>query len=161
MGLKKTRTTQRRQRGMTLIEIMVVITILGLIMAAVGVAVIPRLEEAKRETARQDIANIHQALKLYYMKKGKYPDTATGLRTLVETQLLAQLPQDPWGHGFVYRNEGGKPIVTAYGADGAQGERGRTRTSPRATPRFKSGGQALEDEHLACQERIGSRVLIQ
>ena len=125
MSLKKTRKTQRRHpRGMTLIEIMVVITILGLIMAAVGVAVIPRLEEAKRDTARLDIANIHNALKLYYAKKGKFPDTSTGLRALVETQALEQMPKDPWGNEYVYLNEGGKPVITAYGADGSPGGEG-------------------------------------
>jgi general secretion pathway protein G len=125
MSLKKTRKTQRRHpRGMTLIEIMVVITILGLIMAAVGVAVIPRLEEAKRDTARLDIATLHNTLKLYYAKKGKYPDTGTGLRALVETQALEQMPKDPWGNEYVYLNEGGKPVITAYGADGLPGGEG-------------------------------------
>ncbi|OJT20633.1 type II secretion system protein GspG [Archangium sp. Cb G35] len=125
MSLKKTRNPQRRrQRGMTLIEIMVVITILGLIMAAVGVAVIPKLDEARRDTARLDIGAIHNALKLYYAKKGKYPDTSTGLRALVETQALEQMPKDPWGNEYVYMNEGGKPVITTYGADGSPGGEG-------------------------------------
>ena len=123
MSDKKTKQ-QRRRRGMTLIEIMVVITILGLIMAAVGVAVIPKLDEAKQDTARLDIANIHNALKLYYTKKGKFPDTGTGLRALVETQNLDKIPTDPWGHEYVYMNEGGKPVIITYGADGTQGGEG-------------------------------------
>jgi general secretion pathway protein G len=124
MSDKKTKQQRRRRRGMTLIEIMVVITILGLIMAAVGVAVIPKLDEAKQDTARLDMANINQALKLYYTKKGKYPDTGTGLRALVETQNLEKIPQDPWGHEYVYMNEGGKPVIMSYGADGTQGGEG-------------------------------------
>jgi general secretion pathway protein G len=124
MGLKKTKQQRRRQRGMTLIEIMVVITILGLIMAAVGVAVIPMLDEARRDTARMDIGNVHNALKLYYAKKGRFPDTASGLRALVETQTLDKLPTDPWGHEYVYMNEGGKPLITSYGADGVAGGEG-------------------------------------
>jgi len=124
MSDKKTKQQRRRERGMTLIEIMVVITILGLIMAAVGVAVIPKLDEAKQDTARLDIANIHNALKLYYTKKGKYPDTGTGLRALVETQNLEKIPTDPWGHEYVYMNEGGKPVLMSYGADGTQGGEG-------------------------------------
>ena len=123
MSDKKTKTNRRR-RGMTLIEIMVVITILGLIMAAVGVAVIPKLDEAKQDTARLDIANIHNALKLYYTKKGKYPDTGTGLKALVDTQNLEKIPQDPWGHEYIYMNEGGKPVIMSYGADGTQGGEG-------------------------------------
>ncbi|ATB37371.1 type II secretion system protein GspG [Cystobacter fuscus] len=121
---KTKRQQQRRRRGMTLIEIMVVITILGLIMAAVGVSVIPKLEEAKQDTARLDIKNIQSALKLYYTKKGKYPDTGTGLRALVETQNLDKIPLDPWGHEYVYMNEGGKPVLISYGADGTQGGEG-------------------------------------
>ncbi|HEX5748463.1 MAG TPA: type II secretion system major pseudopilin GspG [Archangium sp.] len=123
MSDKKTKQ-QRRRRGMTLIEIMVVITILGLIMAAVGVAVIPKLDEAKQDTARLDIANIHNALKLYYTKKGKYPDTGTGLKALVDTQNLEKIPTDPWGNEYVYMNEGGKPVLMSYGADGTQGGEG-------------------------------------
>ena len=123
MSDKKTKQ-QRRRRGMTLIEIMVVITILGLIMAAVGVAVIPKLDEAKQDTARLDIANIHNALKLYYTKKGKYPDTGSGLKALVDTQNLERIPVDPWGHEYVYMNEGGKPVIISYGADGTQGGEG-------------------------------------
>ena len=124
MSDKKTQQQRRRQRGMTLIEIMVVITILGLIMAAVGVAVIPKLDEAKQDTARLDIANINQALKLYYTKKGKYPDTGTGLRALVDTNNLERIPTDPWGKEYVYMNEGGKPVIISYGADGTAGGEG-------------------------------------
>jgi general secretion pathway protein G len=121
---RKTKQQRRRSRGMTLIEIMVVITILGLIAAAVGVAVIPKLEEAKRDTARLDIGSINNALKLYYTKQGKYPDTATGLKALVDTQNLDKVPVDPWGNEYVYLNEGGKPVIVSYGADGTVGGEG-------------------------------------
>ncbi|MCP3141360.1 type II secretion system major pseudopilin GspG [Pyxidicoccus xibeiensis] len=115
---------QRRNRGMTLIEIMVVITILGLIAAAVGVAVIPQLEAARRDRASLDIKNIQGAMKLYYTKKGKYPDTASGLNALVEAQALEQMPKDPWNNDYVYINEGGKPVIISYGADGTAGGEG-------------------------------------
>jgi len=112
---------QSRRRGMTLIEIMVVITILGLIAAAVGIAVVPQLEKAKRDRAGIDIKNIEGALKLYYTRKGNYPDTATGLKGLVDTQALDTLPKDPWGHDYVYLNESGKPKIISYGRDGQPG----------------------------------------
>ena len=115
---------RRRSRGMTLIEIMVVITILGLIAAAVGVAVIPQLEAARRDRASLDIKNIQGAMKLYYTKKGKYPDTASGLNALVEAQALEQMPKDPWNNDSVYINEGGKPFIISYGADGTAGGEG-------------------------------------
>lgn len=115
---------QRSRRGMTLIEIMVVITILGLIAAAVGVAVIPQLNAAKRDRASLDIKSIQSSMKLYYTKKGKYPDTATGLNGLVEVQALESVPKDPWGNDYVYLNEGGKPVILSYGGDGTSGGEG-------------------------------------
>ena len=121
---KKQQQRRRRNRGMTLIEIMVVITILGLIAAAVGVAVIPQLDAARVDRAKLDIQNIQGAFKLYYAKKGGYPDTATGLKALVDTNTLEEIPKDPWGNDYMYLNEGGKPVVISYGSDGAQGGEG-------------------------------------
>jgi general secretion pathway protein G len=71
-----------------------------------------------------DIKTIQNAMKLYYTKKGKYPDTGTGLRALVDTQNLEKIPVDPWGHEYIYMNESGKPVVISYGADGSQGGEG-------------------------------------
>ena len=121
MSQNLTKQQRRRRRGMTLIEIMVVITILGLIAAAVGVAVIPQLNAAKVDRAKLDMGSIQNALKLYYAKKGNYPDTATGLKALVDTNTLEELPKDPWGNDYMYLNEGGKPVIISYGADGTQG----------------------------------------
>ncbi len=112
---------RRSARGMTLIEIIVVITILALLMAAVAVGVIPALDSAKVDIARQDIANIMTTLKVYYAKKGTYPDTGGGLKAVVDTQLLEHMPVDPWGHEYIYLNEGGKPVIMSYGKDGAPG----------------------------------------
>ena len=112
---------RRAARGMTLIEIIVVITILSLLMAAVGIAVIPQLDQAKVDRARMDIANIQNALKTYYAKKGNYPDTGGGLKALVDAQILEKMPVDPWDHEYVYLNEGGKPVVISYGKDGTPG----------------------------------------
>ena len=108
-------------RGMTLIEIMVVITILGLIAAAVTVAVLPQLGKAKQDTARLDIKTIENALDLYYAKKGNYPDTSTGLKALVDTQNLKTLPRDPWRNDYVYLLEAKKPVIVSYGRDGQPG----------------------------------------
>jgi general secretion pathway protein G len=106
---------------MTLIEIIVVITILSLLMAAVGIAVIPQLDQAKVDRAKMDIANIQNALKTYYAKKGSYPDTGAGLKALVDAQILEKMPVDPWDHEYVYVLEGGKAVVISYGKDGAPG----------------------------------------
>jgi len=81
---------------MTLIEIIVVITIISLLMAAVGVAAIGQLNGAKVDVARNDLRSIENALDVYYAKKGNYPDTGTGLRALVESKVLKTAPVDPW-----------------------------------------------------------------
>lgn len=120
----RTRSSLARRRGMTLIEIMVVMTIMALIMAGVAVAIIPRLDEARVDTARSDIHTIRTGLDMYYAKRGRYPDTSTGLAALVEGQFLQEIPTDPWGNPYIYLNEGGKPVITSYGADGSPGGEG-------------------------------------
>jgi general secretion pathway protein G len=119
--LLKVLSKKRRRRGMTLVEIIVVITILALIMGAVAVAVIPQLDKARQDRARLDIGNIQGALKIYYAKKGNYPDTGTGLKALVDTQVLDKIPKDPWDNDYVYLLEGNKPVITSYGGDKAPG----------------------------------------
>lgn len=119
--LLRSLTRRRRARGMTLIEIIVVITILALIMGAVAVAVIPQLDKARQDRARLDIQNILQGLKIYYAKKGSYPDTGSGLKALVDAQVLEKVPLDPWDTEYVYMNEGGKPVIVSYGGDKAPG----------------------------------------
>jgi len=116
--------TRASAPGMTLIEIMVVITILGLIAAAVGVAVVPQLAKAKSDRAKLDIQNIDQGLKLYYTQKGKYPDTGEGIGALVTGKQLESTPKDPWGHDYVYKypgEHGDEPDIISYGADGQPG----------------------------------------
>jgi general secretion pathway protein G len=118
------KSMRRRPKGMTLVEIMVVITIIGLITAAVAVAVMPKLGEARTSRAQSDVKQIENALDLYKMKKGSYPDTAQGIRALVETGNLKEAPLDPWGEPYIYMLEGNKPLVMSYGADKQAGGSG-------------------------------------
>lgn len=124
MQTRKFSRKKKQQRGMTLVEIMVVITIIGLIMAAVAVAVIPNLQKAQRDRVYVDFGNISSALKLYYARKGSYPDTGAGLKALVDMQILEKAPEDPWGKPYVYLLENGKPVLMSYGADGNAGGEG-------------------------------------
>lgn len=112
-------------RGMTLLEIMVVITIMGVVMAAVGVAVIPMLDAAKADTTRTTIMSVETGLKLYNMRHGKYPDTSGGIQTLVQEKILERTPKDGWGNDFVFLNEGGKYQIISYGADQSPGGEGK------------------------------------
>ena len=123
--MKKRRFKGRRApRGMTLIEIMVVLVILGLIASAVVIAVFPQLQKARVDRTTLDIGHIDSALKLYNARKGKFPDTATGLKALVDMEILDKMPKDAWGNDYVYTLENGRPVVTSYGADGTPGGEG-------------------------------------
>lgn len=122
--MNRIHTSRRRRklaRGMTLIEIMVVIVLLAMLMGLVGVALIPKLEEGKRDTARLQMGSFKTALQCYYVKKGKYPDTGQGLNALVESQCMESLPKDPWDSDYVYMLEGGKPVIVSYGKDKSPG----------------------------------------
>lgn len=127
-------------RGMTLIEVMVVIVILGVLAALIVPSVISRPEEARVIAAKQDVATIVQALKLYRLDNHRYPTTEQGLQALVAPPTLAplapnwkaggyleRLPKDPWGNAYNYLSPGvrGEIDVFSYGADGTQGGTGR------------------------------------
>ena len=127
-----------RARGFTLIEIMVVIVILGVLAALVVPRVMSRPDEARAVAARQDVAAIMQALKLYRLDNQRYPTTEQGLQALVTRptsggpvpnnwkQYLDRLPVDPWGKPYQYLNPGvrGEIDVFSFGADGVPGGNG-------------------------------------
>lgn len=126
-------------RGFTLIEVMVVIVILAVLAALVVPKVMGRPDEARITAARQDIASIMQALKLYRLDNMRYPTTEQGLQALVTQPTippvpqnwkgngyLERMPKDPWGNPYQYLNPGlhGEIDVMSLGADGAPGGEG-------------------------------------
>ncbi|GGP27573.1 type II secretion system major pseudopilin GspG [Silvimonas amylolytica] len=127
------------QRGFTLIEILVVITILAILGALIVPKIMDRPNDARVVAAKQDIRSVIQALKLYKLDNGRYPTTEQGLKALVEKPsatpaptnwktggYLEKLPKDPWGNDYVYLNPGlhGEIDVMSYGADGQSGGEG-------------------------------------
>ena len=125
--------------GFTLLEIMVVIVILGLLAALVVPKLIGRTEEAKRTQARLQIKNIEQALQLFKLDNGFYPDSEQGIEALVRPPEIGRIPKnyrkggyidrvpkDPWGGSYVYVSPGtnGDYDITSYGADEAPGGEG-------------------------------------
>jgi general secretion pathway protein G len=129
---------RRPLRGFTLIEIMVVITILGILAALIVPRVVGRTDDARIAAAKQDIASLMQALKLYRLDNGAYPTTEQGLKALLARPTLEPVPQnwkqggylerstppkDPWGNEYKYLNPGlkGEIDVFSYGRDGAAG----------------------------------------
>lgn len=120
------RVRMAAQRGMTLIEIMVVVAILGMIASVVGVAVMGRFKEAKIQTAQLDIKGFANGLNLYKLKHSRYPTTAEGLAVLYSEGFLeGQQKKDPWGNDYVYICPGTKNPnsydIISYGSDGKPG----------------------------------------
>lgn len=107
-----------REDGMTLIEIMIVIAILGMMAGIAGVALIKNLQEARNQTALTQIRNLESALKLYNRDCGKYPGTAGGLNDLIVKPAacprwkgylddnVSSIPLDPWGEPYEYFHPG-------------------------------------------------------
>lgn len=127
---------ERKQRGFTLIEIMVVVVILGILAALVVPQVMNRPDQAKVTVAKGDIKAIGAALDMYKLDNYSYPSTQQGLDALVEKPggnpqpknwnrdgYLKRVPKDPWGNDYQYLSPGteGQFDLYSYGADGKQG----------------------------------------
>ena len=125
-----------RQRGFSLIEIMVVVVIMGVLAALIVPNLMGRPDQARAIAARQDIGSLMQALKLYRLDHGRYPNNEQGLNALMGAEgasqagrqaYLERLPNDPWGTPYQYLNPGvhGEVDVFSLGADGRPGGEGK------------------------------------
>lgn len=125
------------QQGFTLVEMLVVITIIGLIMGLIGPRVLNYLSESKVKAAKIQLQSFASALDLFYLDAGRFPSTSEGLAALVrQTPGVAAwngpylkggaVPSDPWNHVYVYRSPGdhGPYDIMSYGADGQEGGSG-------------------------------------
>jgi general secretion pathway protein G len=125
------------QRGFTLVEMLVVITIIGLIMGLIGPRVLNYLSESKVKAAKIQLQSFGGALDLFYLDAGRFPSTAEGLTALVRpTPGVASwngpylrggnVPNDPWNHSYLYRSPGerGPYDIMSYGSDGQEGGSG-------------------------------------
>jgi general secretion pathway protein G len=125
------------ERGFTLVEMLVVITIIGLIMALVGPRVLTYLGESKVKAARIQIESFSSALDLYYLDNGRYPTSSEGLGALVQRPGSATawngpylktstVPADPWGRPYAYRAPADHAPyeISSYGAAGQAGGAG-------------------------------------
>jgi len=132
---------QRRScaHGFTLIEIMVVVVIMGVLAALLVPRLMGRTDDARIIAAKQDIATLMQALKLYRLDNQRYPTNEQSLQALISKPsggpappnwkaggYLDRLNKDPWGNPYQYQSPGshGEVDVYSYGADGKPGGTG-------------------------------------
>jgi general secretion pathway protein G len=124
-------------RGMTLIEILVVLVLIGVVLGIVGGNFIGRGEKAKGDAAKIEIGQIGQALDLFKLEVGRYPTTQEGLQALITAPTgvsnwngpywkKSTVPRDPWNNEYKYIAPGqhGAYDIISYGADGKEGGEG-------------------------------------
>lgn len=142
-----TRAGREQERGFTLVEMLVVITIIGLIMGLIGPRVLNYLSESKTKAARIQLQSFSAALDLFYLDAGRYPSTSEGLGALAQRPAGLSawngpylkggaVPKDPWNAAYVYRAPGdhGPYDILSYGADGQEGGSGTAADIVLGTP---------------------------
>ncbi|MFB9265914.1 type II secretion system major pseudopilin GspG [Bradyrhizobium erythrophlei] len=134
--MRPARRRRDPEAGFTLVEMLVVITIIGMIMALVGPRVLNYLSESKAKAAKIQIESFTSALDLYYLDLGRYPNSSEGLAALTRSNNApgwngpylrgGVVPNDPWGHSYVYRSPGERSPydIISLGSDGQEGGSG-------------------------------------
>lgn len=124
----------KNNRGMTLLEIMIVLVILGSLMAILATQVQGRLKSSKIKSAKIQIAEYGKALDMYFTDCNQYPSTEEGLGALVTAPsscsgwgpdpYLKKVNKDPWSGDFVYESTGNNYVLKSLGSDHREGGSG-------------------------------------
>lgn len=126
------------QAGMSLIEILIALTLLGLAGTFVAGQVFDRLQEGEVKSVKIQIKAVGDRLKEFRRDCGFYPETEQGLDALITKPtggrdckryapngyIDGKVPQDSWGNDFLYESDGKQFTITTFGADGAEGGEG-------------------------------------
>lgn len=122
-----------KQRGFTLLELLVVMVIIGLLAGYVGPRFFSQIGKSEVSTAKAQIDAFEKGLDQYRLDVGRYPSTEQGLQALMTAPagvsrwqgpyLRKAVPVDPWGNAYRYRHPGehGEYDIFSYGADGQPG----------------------------------------
>lgn len=138
------RAERRGERGYSLLEVLVVLSIIALIATFVGPRIFAQLDRSKATSARIQIQSLSSALETMRLDIGRYPSDEEGLVLLVEAPppgdvealewrgpyLDSAVPVDPWGGAYTYEapaDSEGRPRLVSYGADGKPGGEGVAR----------------------------------
>lgn len=118
------------ERGMTLLEIMIVIAILGMLASVIVVAVMNQFDNAKINTTKIKLGSLKQAVQQYYATTGNYPSQGEGFRALMNPPdglkpMIEGEPKDEWGNTIMYfnppKNGRGQFELISKGPDGQEG----------------------------------------
>ncbi len=112
--------------GITLIEMLVVVTIIALFSSIAYQRLTPALEQGRRTAAKTQIENLKAALQRFNIDYARFPTEEEGLEVL-RPYLSQEIPMDPWQHPYIYRypgEHGPEPDVMSFGADGEEGGEG-------------------------------------
>lgn len=134
MDRSKRNNRARGRSGVTLIEMLVVVTIIALFAALVAPRMLQKSDTARVTAARAQINSFMTALGTYKLDTGLFPSTEMGLQALRVRPanvpqwggpyLPQEIPVDPWGRPYIYKypgEHGDEPDVICYGADGQPG----------------------------------------
>ncbi|MET0386730.1 MAG: prepilin-type N-terminal cleavage/methylation domain-containing protein [Polyangiales bacterium] len=116
---RKARRRAKRQAGMTLIEIMIVMVIMALIAAGAGFAIVPQLNKAKIKSTQQDAKAISAAAEMYMAENKDCPT----VQKLIDQKILNKKnhTKDAWDNDFAIECDDDGPVVRSAGPDGQQG----------------------------------------
>jgi general secretion pathway protein G len=116
------------QAGFTLVEVIVVLSIMGLIMAMVGPRVLGYLTDSKEKMARIQVETLSNAAELFFIDNGRYPLEPEGLQALLAAPASlptwrgpylkgTSVPADPWGRPYRYssKDRGRSYVISTEG----------------------------------------------
>jgi general secretion pathway protein G len=128
------------ESGFTLLELLVVLSIIAMLAGIVGPQVMKHMGESKVKAAKVQIEELMAALDMYKLDLGNYPNTKQGLKALIESPdntkiwngpylRKSKVPVDPWQNEYIYVFPGkhGKYDIYSLGADGVEGGEGEDR----------------------------------